>query len=74
MKQINDPGHHWHKDCMPYEEPRPGITEPNYDEHSENGFQERDPDDNFDERMEEKYAWDPGDPQDYPGWSDDVPF
>jgi hypothetical protein len=63
MKQIIDPGHHWHKDQMPDEEPRPGITEPNYDEHSTD----------FDERMEEKYAWDPGDPQDYPGW-EDVPF
>ena len=35
MKQINDPGNHWHKDCMPYEEPYPGITEPNYDEHAD---------------------------------------
>ena len=33
MNQIIDPGNHWHKDYMPYEEPRPGITEPNYDEH-----------------------------------------
>jgi hypothetical protein len=36
MKQIYDPGNHWHKDCMPYEEPRPGITEPDYDEHQWN--------------------------------------
>ena len=33
MKQIHDPGNHWHKDCMPYEEPRPGVTEPDYDEY-----------------------------------------
>ncbi len=30
---IIDPGNHWHKDDMSDEEPRPGITEPNYDEH-----------------------------------------
>ena len=30
---IIDPGNPWHKDDMPDEEPRPGITEPDYDEH-----------------------------------------
>ena len=30
---IHDPGNSWHKDDMADEEPRPGITEPNYDEH-----------------------------------------
>ena len=30
---IIDPGNSWHKDDMPDEEPRPGINEPNYDEH-----------------------------------------
>ena len=33
---IIDPEHHWHKDDMPDEEPRPGITEPDYDEHTDN--------------------------------------
>lgn len=32
---IHDPGNHWHKDDMPFEEPVPGITEPNYNEHPE---------------------------------------
>ena len=32
---ICDPGNHWHKDDMEDEEPIPGITEPNYDEHAE---------------------------------------
>lgn len=31
---IIDPGNHWHKDDMPDEEPIPGVTEPNYDEHA----------------------------------------
>tara|TARA_R100001463_G_scaffold114151_1_gene169331 strand:- start:28 stop:225 length:198 start_codon:yes stop_codon:yes gene_type:complete len=30
---IIEPGQHWHKDDMPDEEPIPGVTEPNYDEH-----------------------------------------
>ena len=30
---IVDPGNHWHKDDMPYEDDIPGITDPNYDEH-----------------------------------------
>lgn len=30
---IIDPGKPWHKDDMADEEPRHGITEPNYNEH-----------------------------------------
>ena len=36
---IIEPGQHWHKDDMPDEEPIPGVTEPNYDEHPDpNGY------------------------------------
>lgn len=66
MNKIIDPGHHWHKDDMEDEDPRPSITEPDYDEHSDNRSA-------FYERMNQKYEWDLGDPQDYPGW-EDVPF
>ncbi len=36
---INDPGNHWHKDDMPFEDEVPGVTDPNYDE--TNGHTER---------------------------------
>ena len=29
---LNDPGNHWHKDDMPYEDDIPGVTEPFGDE------------------------------------------
>ena len=29
---IYDPGNHWHKDDMPYEDDIPGVTEPLGDE------------------------------------------
>jgi hypothetical protein len=35
MTKIIDPGYHWHKDDIEDEDPRPGFTEPNYDEHAD---------------------------------------
>jgi hypothetical protein len=50
---IIDPGNPWHKDDMPDEEPRPGITEPNYDEHPD----KEEADANNREHREMRQSW-----------------